>query len=206
MTGGVSKNKLGNPYGYYRCRDCARQSVRRGELHRQFEHRLNRLSLAPELVPFVEAGIVAAIDEATRQRRTHLRGVREDLRKVEARQRKLTEAFVYREVIPKDMYAAEAGKLRSEHQRITRRIAALSAPGLSKPGEVVAGALSVLTNLTRIWNTAEIAARRRFQRHIYPNGIPVLDGRFGTPRKSPLFNHIAAIQGGQISLGGPTGI
>ena len=55
-----------------------------------------------------------------------------------------------------------------------------------------------------VGSAAEGQAQRRFQRLIYPEGVPVLDGEVGTPVTHCVFNNLRAVSGVQSYKVAPT--
>lgn len=111
-----------------------------------------------------------------------------------------------------------AGKLReSEHSdAIERNEAALSEAHLAvrdaratedDTEAIVAFAERTLTDLAGLWRRLDPDARQRFQRALFPDGVPY-DGRaFGTARTSSLFSGLRLISGagaGGASLSTPS--
>ncbi len=204
MTGGYSRSKNGQRYGYYNCRSCRGQGVARPHLHGKFRQLLDGLTLHEDLVPFVRVAILDAFESLTSRSRFELRRLKRDIARVNERMNTLEDAYIYEHRVSQETYDRQHSRLVAERHRLGSRIAMLdsSAPN---PELTVDRALAVLTNLTGIWNTAETHARRAFQRLLYPQGVEVVAGEFRTPLTASFFNDLAAVRGARVSLGSPKG-
>ncbi len=196
MTGGRSRSKNGKRYGYYFCRVCSGQGVPRRQLHARFRELLDSLALHEDLIPFVRIAVLDAFEVLSSRHRFELRRLKRDLRDVQRKVDQLEDAYIFQQRISQSTYDREHARLVAEQDRLGTRIAMLGSTKLINSESTVDRALSVLTNLTEIWNTAETHARRAFQRLLYPDGVEVIRGEFRTPRTARFFNDLRAIQGG----------
>ena len=168
------------------------------QLHTRFRELLDSLTLHEDLVPFVRIAVLDAFDVLSSRHRFELRRLKRDLRDTLDKVDRLENAYIFEQRVSQATYDKQHARLLAEQDRLGTRIAMLGAPEITNPEATVDRALSVLTNLTEIWNTAETQARRAFQRLLYPEGVKVLHGEFRTPLTASFFNDLRAVQGGQF--------
>ena len=128
-----------------------------------------------------------------------------NLHELKAREQTLRHAFIYEQRIERAVFEEESVQLQNrrstlEGERRRQRLDEVNTD------DVIARCELLIASLGESWNTAEIQARRALQRLVYPDGVPVLAGTLGTPRKARVFSVLRAIEGGRVTSGGADGI
>jgi hypothetical protein len=123
---------------------------------------------------------------------------------LERRESLLETAFLYDAKIDRDTYTRQRDGIRealtlAKIELEDARCEDLDVEGLLRFSE------DVLCNAARLWRDAPIEDKLRIQAALFPSGLRMRDGTFGTVVTSFAFNYFGGNSGGNSGLASPTG-
>jgi site-specific DNA recombinase len=205
ITGSFSRGRRGNRYPYYHCRigGCGFGSVPRDDLHSQFLERLSSVKPSP--------GALNLFAEIVRDVWTteHQRSI-EESRQLENRVHKLQEQrkraleLVLSGVLDEHDYREASEGLREQIVDLRTALDDLHFE-LADVDDCVGYCTYLLSNVTDLWETADIDLRQRFQRFVFPEGIQYFRGFVGTPKTSMIFNILGDKEPEKSRMASPRG-
>jgi len=193
LTGSSSKGR-NSSYPYYHCVDCkgsARTS--REEVHTEFEVLLERVKPSRDLLALFKAIVLRRWNEEFREVQEDRRELDKQITDCENKRNMLFEkhlAGVYDDEMFKDQID-RIGILKTE---LKLKRAELYEGELEKEA-IVDYAINFMANAASLWKEAELADRQRFQKMLYPSGIPYkfADG-FGTAEMGACYEEIKLVE------------
>ena len=203
LTGSAPRGRK-KTYKYYHCRKCRGVYVRRDELHRLFLDKLESLKPRPEYLALFRR-IVLDVWKDRAAEAGALRGDLEvklaDLRR---REELLEEAYLYAKKIDAVTYERQRDAIREQIALATIDLG--DARHEETDVEAVLGfAEYVMTNAARLWMESTIEQKTRLQRALFPEGLRLQDGRFGTAVTCMAFTQLQAIEAEKSGMASPRG-
>ena len=203
LTGSAPRGRTKN-YSYYHCRRCPGVSIRRDALHRLFLELLETLRPRPEYLALFRA-IVLDVWKVRGAEAGALRaGLETKLSDLRRREELLEEAFLYAKRIDATTYERQRDVIREQIALATIDLDDARHEETDVDG-VLGFAEHVLTNAARLWQEATIEQRTRLQRALYPEGLRLRDGKFGTAVTCMAFTDFRTIEAGKFCVASPTG-
>lgn len=177
LTGGWSRGN-GGRYAYYRCRntECERVRLRVESLEEQFVELLRRLQPTKEYLRLLRKEVLAAQDRRRHAARQQREAAERRLKIVRERKDRLVAAYLYEQDIDQETYRREMAKLSKQLRaaEVTSYEAAIE--DMDVDG-IFHFAETVLTDAARLWLEMAPEAKRRFQRHVFPEGVELCPER-----------------------------
>ena len=194
-----------NRYGYYRCprKGCGKTSIRREQLEASFEASSAVAALAQR--SFRSWAQSCRTLSGNRTADSTARSALVE-RKVElaAKQERLVDAFLYKEMIDRPVYEHEMGRLREAVSRIEDELAE-QADEIVHAAATFEKASVVLSDLRTYWQSIVPHAKPQFLTATFPSGLTCTDGAIGTRESSWLFDVFTPQQPGVNDLAARTG-
>jgi hypothetical protein len=202
LTGSAPRGRS-KTYPYYHCRKCRRVGILRDALHRRFLELLEALRPKTEFLALFRALVL----DVWKVRRTEAGAVRAALeaRLADLRDREelLEDAFLYKKTIDATTYERQRDAIREQVALVTLDLGDAQHEEADVEG-LLGFAEYVLTNAARLWMEAPIEQKTRLQRALFPEGLRLRDGRFGTAVTCMAFTQLRKLQDG-IRFGVPNG-
>ncbi len=190
LTASWSRGKTGAKYGYYRCWDktCGGGvNTRAGRLEELFAELLRSVEVSPPMARLVEATLLDIWEDLRRQSREVVNTAKRRQTQLEARKKRLMEAFVYEQAIDRETYNRELGDLDEAITMVNLELHENRLDDLDL--EAALGfARHVMTNTYTIWAAADPTQKRRLQRLVFPEGVSFNGEALGTPVIAMLFS------------------
>ena len=187
----------GGRYGYYFCRqkDCRAVKLRAELLEEEFVEMLRRLQPTRDYLVMLKEEVLAALDNQRESAYEARKIAERRVNAAEKRRQRLIEAYFYERAIDQETYERERERIgedltlaKLEHQDAA--IEDMDVDG------IFFFAFHVLTDAARIWVEMSPDAKRRFEQHLYPDGLPYEPGRgFRTATSSFLFRPLELPRG-----------
>jgi site-specific DNA recombinase len=179
----------GGRYGYYFCRqkECRVVKLRAEALEEQFVEMLHRLQPTKQYLRFLKDEVLAALDAQRKGAHSARQAAERRVTTVEKRRSRLVEVYVYEQGIDRETYEREMGRVMEELTlaKLERHDAVIE--DIDVDG-VFFFAFNVLSDAARIWVEMTPDAKRRFEQHLYPDGLAYDPERgFRTATSSFLF-------------------
>lgn len=194
-TGAPSTSRSGKKYYYYRCREpkCVGNGEKRGighvetiDLHEQFADLLRSLSPEDGFGQLFR-DIVRDVWKRRHGEAQELRAkLRASVAELEARERKLTEAYAVKGSIDESAYTALRAEYRAAANDARAELDRFSKDDLDEDAAADLGA-RLLDDPAGLWESLSPPAKVRLQRFIYPEGVPYDGEAFGTAVTAPIF-------------------
>ena len=176
------------------------------DLHTQFVTRLDALSVDPSYMPLVRRMVTEAARSAGQSATKDATRLSRELADLDAREQQLRDAFIYKAAISREVYDQEQERLRETRRALEENATRLRTPTAVDIDRTLMLCERVLTDLGGTWNRCKSNDRRRLQRLIYPEGVPVLEGRVGTAPTADEYRVFRPVEGGaekKVALLGP---
>ena len=205
LTASLSRGR-GGRYGYYRCwtKDCGKVQLRAERLEEHFGDLLRKLQLAPSMVRLVEAALLDLWQDLKRESTWAATAAKRRMTEIEARKKRLVQAYIYDQAIDRATYDRELAELDEAltFGQLELRDAELEDFDM----EAALGfARHLLTRTYKLWDTATSEQKRRLQKLIFPEGVTFDGEALGTQVTSLLFSYLGAIETGREGLVAHTG-
>jgi hypothetical protein len=203
LTGSAPRGRA-KTYPYYHCRKCRGVSIRRDALHRLFVEQLDALRPRPEYLSLFKA-IVLDVWKARTAEASALRADLEaKLADLRGREQAVEEAFLFKKVIDAATYERQRDAIREQIALATIDLTD-ALQDETDVEDLVAFAEHVMTNAARLWMEAALEQRMRLQRALFPDGLRLRDGEFGTAVTCMAFTQLREIGTDKSSMASPTG-
>ncbi len=192
-TGSASKGRK-TYYSYYHCTKC-KGKVRndREETHNEFEALLLRVRPSRDLLKLFKEIVIRRWNEEFREVQEKRRNVDRQIQDVEDEKNAVIKQNL------KGIYDDETTKDQLDRIELKKAELKLARTELYE-GEmekeaIVDYAINFMANASALWREAELADRQRFQKMIYPDGIPYIFGEgFGTAEMGLCYEEIKLIE------------
>ena len=206
VTGSFSTSRNKSVHPYYHCPNstCGFGSVRRQDLHDKFAHKLDRLRVAPTLLNLFGAiirdcwtdyvGSEVAKQQQLEKRRIALEGERT----------KLTRLFAA-EKLNETTYLGTIQKIESEFSDVLVSQSEIN-PNHGRIEECVVASQRLLVDPAGYWQGADLRAKQRFQKFIFPEGLAFYAGEFGTAPTSIVFKLLGGSKVESSNMAPPAGL
>ena len=206
FTASWARSKTGKLYAYYRGRtpSCCGKSIRPAVLEEQFRALLSSVAPAPNIAETFSRCITEEYEivrSTGRQRESQLR---KRLKEIEERQHQLVDAHVFRGTISEEIFKRELEQLEKDEQSARDHIESIATEMPATP-EVLRLACDCIADAEHVWVTAPPDLKRRFQTLVFPEGVTLRDGKFGTPTLSPIFELVGSYETSKEDMASPTG-
>jgi hypothetical protein len=126
------------------------------------------------------------------------------LGELQRREGLLDEAYLYDKRIDRPTYERQRDKLREEIALARIELDDARLEEIDVEG-VLAFAEHVLTNAARLWVEASPEQKTRLQRALFPDGLQLKDGKFGTATTCFAFTQLAAVASADSDVASPSG-
>ena len=198
----------GGRYGYYFCRkkDCRAVKLRAELLEEQFIDMLRRLQPTHEYLVLLKDEVLAALDKQRANAYEARKAAERRVAAVEKRRQRLVEVYVYEKGIDQDTYQRELDRVMEELtlSKLEHHDAVIE--DIDVDG-IFFFAFHVLSDAARIWVEMSPDAKRRFEQHLYPDGLAYEPERgFRTATSSFLFRPLELPGGEEGRMVEPIGI
>jgi site-specific DNA recombinase len=203
LTGSAPKGRS-RRYPYYHCRKCKGVSVKKEQLEARFLDLLQSTQPRPEFMRLFR-DIVLDVWKA-RQRdgaeiEARLRGRLSDL---EHRESTVERAFLFDKHIDHATYERQRNELRDAMTMVTMELENVRSNELDIEG-LLRFSEDVLCNAARLWTDAAPEQKQRLQAALFPQGLRMRDGGFGTVVTSLAFKYFGGDSGSNSGMASPTG-
>ena len=128
----------------------------------------------------------------------------EKLTDLRRREEQLEDAFLYTKKIDAITYERQRDTMREQIALATIELEDARLDQIDVEG-LLGFAEYVLTNAARLWMEATAEQRPRLQRALFPEGVRLRDGRFGTAVTCMAFTQLEAIEDRESGVASPTG-
>ncbi len=205
LTASWSKGRT-KKYPYYRCPNsrCKAINVSKGALEKEFISHLEQLIPVPEYLNLLKAIVLDKWHDQEAAATAQSKSMQRCVDELRGRKDKLEEAFIYEKRISKATYDEQRDKLAEEiaiaegeaHQA---KLEALDVEGAFNFARYLA------SNPARIWMEMNLDQKQRFQKVLFPAGLPFLEGRFGTAATCIFFKVLQEATAPESRLASPRG-
>lgn len=189
LTAGASRNRHGKRYWYYQCHGHRGSNFAAGKLHAQFTALLEALSLPKFHVDYLRNKIVLVLKERLESRENELQQCREDLSKVKSKIDSLEEKYISG-LIDQAMYTKWKGRFTLEEKTIQSRLSSMI---VSTDHTFDKEGLSILSDLSFLYNAASLEKKQAFVRIVFNSQLSYQGGMYRTPYLLPVF-HFKALE------------
>jgi site-specific DNA recombinase len=179
----------GGRYGYYFCRgkDCRAVKLRAEVLEQEFYETLRRLQPTKDYLRLLHHEVLGEVGQQMTNADEARRAAQQRVATLKARKARLVEVYVYEGGIDQETYGEQVAQLSGDLDAAELDLQDAVIEDLDVDG-IFHFAQHVLTDAARIWVEMEPEAKRRFEQHLYPDGLAYEpDGGFRTAPNSPLF-------------------
>lgn len=202
LTGSAPKGRS-KTYPYYHCRRCKGVSVRKEVLEARFVELLETLSPRPEFMRLFRA-IVLDVWKNRSADASRLRSSLEArLTDLRGREALLEDAFLYEKRIDVVTYERQRDKMREDIALVRIELEDARLEEIDVEG-LLAFAEHVLGNAARLWKETIGHQRQRLQNVLFPEGLRLKEGRFGTAVTCLVFTQLAEIQKTESGMASPS--
>jgi site-specific DNA recombinase len=206
ITGSFSTSRNKSKHGYYhgRCGACGFGNVKRDELHDRFTRLLEGMKISPRVVNLFEAIVSDSwrgyVEQETKRQ--------DKLAKREAglsTERTATIRLFVSGKLPESDYKAAVDVIDMELESIrAERFSLRSSDG--RVGQGIDACKEMLQRPADFWLRSDLRTRQRFQKVVFPQGLPFFAGEFGTAPTSIVFNVLQESNGELSKMAPPAGL
>jgi site-specific DNA recombinase len=189
LTAGNSKGQLKH-YWYYVCPDC-KQNLSATKLHSQFDEIVKHLSLSKEQIDKVVAIVTRNINEKLSSNTKKIEDSKRELQAVKKKIDSLEGKYISDD-IDSASYKNWRVKLETERVVLEDTIKSLNVPA-SRLWAKFKDKLSTLSDLSTLYNSANIHGKQAFIRIVFDSGLSYSNGIYRTPYILPMFADKALI-------------
>ncbi len=205
LTASWSKGR-NKKYPYYRCQksSCKGVNIRKDQLESAFLEKLQQLQPKSEYLKLFRAVVLDVWNQRQSESILQTSQLRSHLEDLKQKQERLEEVYIYEKSIDRAVYERQRDKLTVDiaAAEMELRDAELAQCNVEL---VLSFAEHVLSNAGRLWSEANLDQKQRFQRVLFPQGLPFSNGIFGTAETSLIFNLLQPPAAEKSSLVTPTG-
>ncbi len=180
LTGSWSTSRTRSRYPYYRCpkKGCCGSNIRKERLEDLLVDSLGEMSLQPEMLDLLAAGVEDAWQERVQTTKAAEKAVRSRLSDVERRLATLTDKWLDGRGVDDSTYEKQKERLTDDAAELRNRLSV--APSEANLARAIDLAQAMLVDLPRCWNRLEPQHRSHFVAALYPAGLTYEDGSIGT--------------------------
>ncbi len=189
LTGSVSRGRS-KQYAYYHCTRC-KGNVRksREEAHAEFEAKLESITPSDDLLQLFKQIVIRRWNEEFKEVHQKRRQVDDELNQWEARRQTILDKN-FDGVIDDETTAEQLQRVSIKKAEL-RMVRSELYEGEIEKETIVDYAVGFTANVSRLWRVAEVEDRQRFQKMVFPEGIPYIFGEgFGTAKISENFQEL----------------
>jgi site-specific DNA recombinase len=189
LTAAWSRGRRGGRYGYYFChkRDCRAVKLRAEALEKEFVEVLRRLQPTKAYLRLLHEEVLAELDRQKKAAREVRRAAQQRVATLQGRKERLVEAYVYEKAIDQKTYRVQLKRLAEQLGSAELACQDATIADIDVDG-IFFFAQHVLTDAARLWVEMRPEAKRRFERHLFPDGVVYApEEGFRTPLSSRLF-------------------
>ena len=203
MTASWSKGRS-QRYAYYRCKFCRRVNLKRDDLESNFIKLLKEHSYKSELKEMLIEAIEANLEYRAQGNKIRVNELEKQILQLKAKEKQIVEKN-FGNVI-NDNLAKEL--LEENEQQISEATLELHQHTDSRDDvmKVVKHSLSVLEDISGVWLAVDLDIKKRFQKFLFPHGLPYDGSNFGTTRLAYCIEKKWSSNPQQFLLVGPEGI
>jgi site-specific DNA recombinase len=203
LTGSAPRGRS-KRYSYYHCRRCKGVSVRHEVLEGRFLALLG--SLRPK-VPYMKL-FRAVVMDLWKKRLAQAGSLQTELaarlQQLQQRESILDDTYLFEKRIDAATYERQRDKLREDIAVARIDLEDAKLEEIDVEG-VLGFAEHVLTDAARLWTEAPLEQKQRLQRALFPEGLRLKAGRFGTAVTCLAFTTLAKSGGADSDLASPEG-
>ncbi len=203
LTGSAPRGRA-KRYSYYHCRRCKGVSVRKEALEAHFLELLEALKPRTEFMTLFKAIVLDVWKTRQADAGKLMAGLESRLADLRRRESILEDAFLYEKRIDSASYERQRDKIREDIALARIELEDARLDEIDIEG-VLGFAEHVLGNAARLWVEASVEQKRRLQEVLFPEGLRLRDGRFGTAVTCMAFKQLSGSEGAENGLASPPG-
>lgn len=196
LTASVSIGKMKVKYPYYHCQNKACEhsvNISPDVMHTAFAEFLHQQQPDSGYLRLFHKVVVDVWNAKQADAVTLARKLDKQVDGVRERKRKLNEAFIYQQILPRDEYEQMRSALNEELAAAELRLSEARLDEL-EVDKVLEFAEGLLLNAAEVWERCSLDQKQRFQQVLFPKGVEYADGVYRTQETSFLFKSLPADQ------------